>query len=79
MEEIAPDRKPGKWLSFYLPAALGALTAAFARTTCICEVTFSQALVEVTVGAIFAFFIWLSEFPGRKNDHSEIDHCACHS
>jgi len=59
MEETAPDRKPGKWLSFYVPAMLGALTAFSGFTCCECDaMTFPRALKEVLGFAIVGFFLW---------------------
>ena len=57
MEDTAPDRKPGRWLSFYIPATLGVLTT-FSPTYCDSEVTFSRALLQVTGGAVGGFVVW---------------------
>jgi len=59
MEEIATDRKPGRWLSLYGPAMLGALTAFSNLTCCDCEaMTFSRALMEAIGFAVVGFLLW---------------------
>jgi hypothetical protein len=59
MEETAPDRKPGRFLSLYLPATLGVLTAALSVPYCGCESTWLQMLVGLATGGfIVVFGIW---------------------
>ena len=59
MEETAPDRKPGKVLSIYVPATLGVLTAALSIPYCDCEITWLQVVLGfATGGFVMVFGIW---------------------
>ena len=58
MEETAPDRKPGRLLSLYVPATLGVLTAAFSIPYCDCELTWPQMLMGSASGAVAVFVLW---------------------
>src|SRR4051794_33028167 len=58
MEEAAPDRKPGKVLSLYIPAALGVLSAALSIPYCESELTWPQMLMGFATGGIAGFFSW---------------------
>jgi hypothetical protein len=59
MEDTAPDRKPGKLLSLYLPATLGVLTVAFGTPYCDCELTWPKLLLGLATGGIVVVFgVW---------------------
>jgi hypothetical protein len=58
MEETAPDRKPGRLFSLYVPATLGALTAALSVWQCDCKLTWPAILMGVPMGSVFVFGIW---------------------
>jgi hypothetical protein len=59
MEDTAPDRRPGRLLSLYLPATLGVLTAALGVPYCDCELTWHQMLLGLATGGfVLVFGVW---------------------
>jgi hypothetical protein len=59
MEDIAPDRRPGRVLSLYLPATLGVLTAALGVPYFDCELTWPQMLLGLATGGfVLVFGVW---------------------
>jgi hypothetical protein len=57
MEQAAPDKKPGRILSLYLPATLGVLAGAFTEPFCFCHLPWQQLLL-VKAGASVGFFVF---------------------
>jgi hypothetical protein len=59
MEKTAPDKKPGRLLSLYVPATLGVFTAALGIPHCGCELTRPQMLLGLATGGfILVFGVW---------------------
>jgi hypothetical protein len=57
MEETAPNRKPGRLLSLYVPATLGILSGLFTKCFCIDPQPWPQLLLE-KAGASVGFFVF---------------------
>jgi hypothetical protein len=58
MEETAPDRKPGRVLTLYVPATLGVLCGAFAEIYCGNKVTWTQLLMGKAASSVAFFVFW---------------------
>lgn len=52
MEETAPDKKPDRLLSLYVPATLEVLTLAFSIPHCGCELSWPQILLGLATGGV---------------------------
>jgi hypothetical protein len=58
MQETAPDRKPGRLLSLYVPATLGILCGAFTECLCIRQPPSWPQLLLEKAGASVGFFVF---------------------
>ncbi|MFZ1220915.1 MAG: hypothetical protein WAO00_16590 [Chthoniobacterales bacterium] len=58
MEEGAPEKKPGRLLSIYLPASLGILSGAFTECGCIGPLPWPQLVLEKAGASIGFFLFW---------------------
>ena len=58
MEDIAPDRKPGRVLTLCVPLALGVLCAASVEGYCSCKVTWTQQFIGKAAGSVAFFVFW---------------------
>jgi hypothetical protein len=58
MEDTAPDRKPGRVLTLYVPLTLGVLCGASAEVYCGCKVPWTQQLIGKAAGSVAFFVFW---------------------